>query len=253
MRHTLGQLQRKANLLMGQVVDTFFPANCPACGDAVTDPHALCAACWGKMEFISEPMCHHCGLPFEYHVGEHGICGECMAAPPAFTRARSVFKYNDLSRSQVLAFKFHDRTQLAPLFGQWLAQASSQAFIAQCEMIIPVPLHYRRLVARRYNQAVLLAQALARHVQLPVHSHLLLRRKATTPQSGLSRAGREANVRGAFTVPKQLRPQLRGKKVLLIDDVMTTGATLSACARALHDAGVVDVYVLTLARTVLSE
>lgn len=175
-----------------------------------------------------------------------------MASPPAYTQARSVFRYDGNSRAQVLALKYHDKTQLAPIFGQWLARTGN-AYTGKVQVIIPVPLHYWRLLGRRYNQAALLAGEIAKVARLPVLPNILKRTRATQTQAGLSRSGREDNVRSAFKVPKEKRRHIKGASVLLIDDVMTTGATLNACARALHDAGVRDVYVLTLARTVVAD
>jgi len=175
-----------------------------------------------------------------------------MQEMPAFTEARAVFRYDEKSKAQVLALKYYDKTQLAPVFGAWLARAG-KAYIEKAQVILPVPLHYRRLLMRRYNQAALLAQALAAHCTIPVMPNILQRKRATPPQLGLTRRQREDNVRGAFYVPKEKRETLKSKAVLLVDDVMTTGATLNACARTLHDAGARDVYVLTLARTVIIE
>jgi ComF family protein len=248
----LREFSQKTKPLFAKATDTLFPPRCPACAESVTSQGALCADCWRDMHFITTPMCHRCGLPFEYGMGAEMLCGRCMETPPAFTRAVSVFRYDDKSRPQVLAFKFHDRTQLAPFFGAWLARAGAE-FTTLADVIVPVPLHYRRLLSRRYNQAALLAHVLANLTGLPLLPHTLQRKKSTAAQSGLSHKGREDNVRGAFHVPKKLRRPVKGKAVLLVDDVMTTGATMNACARALRDAGAKDVYALTLARTVLTE
>jgi ComF family protein len=229
-----------------------FPARCAACRETVGAHGALCAACWEEIHFITAPHCHRCGLPFAHEMGEQALCGHCMKESPAFTEARAVFRYDETSRAQILALKYYDKTQLAPVFGHWLARAAGE-YKDKVQAILPVPLHYWRLVGRRYNQAGLLAQALAKQTGLPVLNDTLRRVRATTTQAGLTRTGREKNVRGAFKVPHAKRETLKGKSVLLIDDVMTTGATLNACARALNDAGVVDVYVLTLARTVFGE
>ncbi|HEU5047737.1 MAG TPA: ComF family protein [Rickettsiales bacterium] len=237
---------------MGAVVDTLFPARCPACRETVGQHGSLCSACWQNIHFITDPMCCKCGVPFEYHIGEQAFCGPCMTRKPAYTQARAVFRYNEASRGQVLAMKYHDKTQLAPVFGAWLARIA-QDYATKTHAIIPVPLHYTRLISRRYNQAALLAHAISTHTGLPVLPDTLLRARKTPPQSGLSRRQREDNMRGAFHIKKGKNSILKGKSVLLVDDVMTTGATLEACSRTLHDAGVRDVYVLTIARTVLAE
>ncbi len=248
----LRKFSQKTSPLLVRAADTLFPPRCPVCTAGVTMQGTLCAECWKDMHFITDPMCHRCGLPFEYGMGPELLCGRCMETPPAFTRAVSVCRYDDKSRPQVLAFKFRDRTQLAPLFGEWLARVATP-FATQADIIVPVPLHYRRLLMRRYNQAALLALALANLSGLPVLPNTLQRKKPTPAQSGLSRKGREDNLRGAFTVPRPKRSHIKGKAVLLVDDVMTTGATLNACARVLRDAGAKDIYGITLARTVLSE
>lgn len=241
-------LQKAQSLLVG----TLFPPRCASCHETVTRHGALCAKCWGNMHFITEPFCLRCGLPFEYHLGMDAICGVCLRSPPAFAQARSVLRYDASSRQTVRAFKYHDKTQLAPVFAPWLARAGEQ-FLSRVEWIIPVPLHWKRLLLRRYNQAALLAYALSHVCGLPVLPDIVLRKKSTPPQAGLTRKGRENNMRGAFMVRENMRAALKSKSVLLIDDVMTTGTTLNACARVLHDAGVVDVYAVTLARTVLGE
>jgi ComF family protein len=250
MRATLRDNTAKAKSLFSGLVDVAFPARCAACRGAVGSHNSLCAECWNAVHFIADPLCHRCGLPFEYELGESALCARCMAQPPVYTEARSVFRYDEHSRVPLLALKYHDQTQLAPVLAQWLARAG-RPYASKVQAVLPVPLHYWRFVRRRYNQAALLAHALGGLTGLRVLPDTLLRIRATPTQSGLTRRQREANMRGAFKVPAAKRPHVRGISVLLVDDVMTTGATLDACARALHDAGAVDVYVLTLARTVL--
>ena len=208
--------------------------------------------CWQDIHFITEPFCYKCGLPFSFALGAGALCGECLKKSPAYTQARSVFRYEENSKSQVLAFKYYDKTQLAPVFGTWLARAGAD-FVPKAEAIIPVPLHYWRLLKGRYNQAALLADALAKRIHVPVLPDTLERQHATPTQAGLTRRQREENMQGVFTVPPKKRGALKGKSVILVDDVMTTGATLNACASALNDAGVVDVYALTLACAVIAE
>jgi ComF family protein len=252
MRLNLRDYTAKAKPLLAAAVDMLFPAQCAVCHEAVGMHGALCATCWGQIHFITDPMCFKCGLPFEYRIGEKALCASCMAVMPAYTEARAIFRYDENSKGQVLAFKYHDKTQLAPIFGEWLAR-TYKPYTDKVQFIVPVPLHYWRLLSRRYNQATLLAHTLGRHTGLPVLPDTLKRIRATESQAGLSRRQRIDNMRGAFTVAKPRRELLKGKSVLLVDDVMTTGATLDACARTLHDAGVQDVYVLTIARTVLAD
>ena len=207
----------------------------------------LCGSCWSEIDFIVPPFCNCCGLPFAYDVGPEALCSACHKEVPAFDRARAVMRYDSVSRKLVLAFKHGDRTEGAAAYGEWLARAGAE-LLAGAEAILPVPLHRRRLLARRYNQAALLAQALARESGLPVWHDLLLRRRNTPSQGHLTPAGRWRNVAGAFAVNPKSRHQIQGRRLLLVDDVMTTGATVATCAAVLKRAGATSVSVLVLAR-----
>lgn len=198
---------------------------------------------------MAPPHCACCGLPFEYDLGPDALCGACTRARPAFDRARSVMRYNDASKRLILGFKHGDRTEGAPAFGAWLARAGAN-LIAEADLIAPVPLHRWRLLGRRYNQAALLAHALGQETDLPVVSDLLLRRRFTPSQGRLSVSARQRNVTGAFAVKPARAARLTDRRVLLVDDVLTTGATVSACARALRRGGAAAVEVLVLARVV---
>jgi ComF family protein len=230
-----------------RVVDIVLPPRCLGCGALVGDPGAVCPACWSGIDFIAPPMCRCCGLPFDYDEGPDAICGDCARRPPLYGRARSAMVYNDASRRLVLAFKHSDRTDAAPAWGQWLSRAGAE-LLAEAEIIVPVPLHRRRLIARRYNQAALMAQALGRHADLPVAVDALRRIRATPSQGRMNRSQRERNVAGAFAVRESRMKDVRGARILLVDDVMTTGATLTACIRPLLRAGVRNIDILTLAR-----
>jgi ComF family protein len=238
--------------LIATTLDILFPPRCPSCRESVFEQGTLCPACWKEVHFIAEPCCARCGHPFELQLSPDALCGVCLAEEPPYTMARSALRYNEASSKEVAGFKFHDRTGLAPMFGLWMARAGAP-FLAQAEVIIPVPLHPWRLLRRRYNQAALLAYALSRHAKLPVLPDGLVRRKNTKPQTGLTRAQRLENVQGAFAVNAKRKSFLEGKKVVLVDDVMTTGATLHACSKALKKAGTSEVYVLTVARTVVGD
>lgn len=248
----LSQHLAKAKPLLGSVINTLFPARCASCHEFVERHGALCTTCWQQIHFIDDPVCHKCGLPFEYHIGDKALCGRCMAQAPAYTEARAIFRYDENSKSQVLAFKYQDKTQLSPLFGEWLTRLANR-YSGKADVIIPVPLHYSRLLTRRYNQAALLAHALGSQIRVPVLPDTLKRIRRTPTQAGLSRRQRDDNMRGAFHVASESKALLKGKSVILVDDVMTTGSTLDACSRTLHDAGVKDVYALTLARTVIAD
>jgi ComF family protein len=250
-----GMLSR--HLLVGGarlVIDAVLPPLCLACGAVVAEPGALCPACWARLAFVSAPHCAICGHPFEFDPLElgHGlVCGLCAAKAPPFRRARAVFRYDGASRPLVLRFKHADRLEGAPAFARWMARAGAE-LLAEAELIVPVPLHRWRLLARRYNQAAVLAMALARISGVVAVPDLLVRRRRTPSQGHLPREAREANVKGAFAVHPSRRAALEGRSVLLVDDVMTTGATVAECARVLMKGGAKAVDVLTLGRVVLA-
>ena len=232
----------------GTLLDAVLPPRCLACGEVVAGDGSLCPACWSNLAFIAPPYCACCGLPFAFEVAPDALCGACVGRDPAFGRARAALRYDDTSRALVLAFKHGDGTHAAPALGRWMVQAAGE-LLQDCDLLVPVPLHRWRLFRRRYNQSALLAQIMGRQAQKPVAS-LLRRHRATPSQGGLSRAGRQDNVRGAFSVADGRKPALRGKAVLLVDDVLTTGATAEACARSLMKAGAGRVDMITLARVV---
>ena len=244
-RAAVGWLRRAAEVSAGLLL----PRRCIACGTPVESDGALCAACWPSVRFLGPPHCAACGYPFEYDAGVGTLCGACMARRPAFDRARAVFAYDDASRGPVLSFKHADRTEAAPAFARLMATAAAD-LLPEAGLLVPVPLHRRRLIARRYNQSALLAQALERHAGVPALPDLLVRTRHTPSQGGLSAAGRERNVRGAFAVRRDRADSVRDAHVLLIDDVLTTGATVEACARVLKRAGARAVDVVTVARVV---
>ncbi len=238
--------------LVGLALDALLPPQCLSCGALVDSPGVLCAACWDKVAFPGPPQCAACGWPFEFDSGAGALCAACVRRRPVYRRARAVMVYGDTSRRLILAFKYGDRTDAAPAFGRWLARAGKE-LIAEAEVIVPVPLHWTRLFSRLYNQAALLAHALGKQSGLPVACDLLVRRKPTPSQGRLSPSARRRNVRGAFAVRPSRRGRLEGRRVLLVDDVLTTGATAAACARTLLRAGAASVDVLTLARVVRPE
>ena len=225
------------------------PRRCLACGTPVVGDGALCAECWPAVRFLGPPLCATCGYPFEFDPGEGALCGSCTAQQPVFDRARSVFVYDAASRGPLLAFKHADRTDAAPTFARLMSRAAA-ALLPDADMIVPVPLHRRRLLARRFNQSALLAQALGRETAITSIPDLLVRTRHTPSQGGLSASARRRNVTGAFAVRNGMTDNVRGARVLMVDDVFTTGATVGACATALLRAGAAAVDVITLARVV---
>jgi len=232
-----------------RAIDVLLPPLCIGCGIEVDAPGRLCAACWERAAFLAPPWCARCGFPFEVDPGPDALCGACTREPPDFDRARAVLRYDDGSRPLVLGLKHGDRTEWAPAFGGWMARAGAE-LLAEAEMVAPVPLHWTRLAQRRFNQSALLARAIGRASGVAVVPDLLVRRKRTASQGGLTRIQRRDNVRGAFVVRPARREALRGRRVVLVDDVLTTGATATMCARTLHRAGAAGVDVLVLARVV---
>lgn len=228
-------------------VDLVLPPRCLSCGLLVAEQGALCVSCWAGMTFVTDPLCDRCGLPFDHDPGGVMVCGACLRAEPPFERARAVLRYDEASRRLILGFKHADRTEAVSTFARWMAQAAG-GLVADCDIIAPVPLHWRRLFKRRYNQAGILSQAVARNSGRPGIPDLMVRRRATPSQGRLSAEQRRRNVAGAFAVRPAHKAALQGKRLLLVDDVMTTGATVAACSRAALAAGARAVDVVVLAR-----
>ncbi len=248
----LRQAVPKAKQLIDVAVNSIFPPRCFLCAEMIGQTGHVCMDCWQGLRFITSPQCHHCGHPFEYAMGEEALCGACIQDEPSYDMARAVLCYDDASRKLVTRFKFGDMLQPAETLAKWMARAGKDCF-KDVDYLVPVPLHRVRLLKRRYNQAALLAQAIARETQVSVLVDGLKRNRHTTPQSGLSRRQRQINVKGAFHVPSKSLQAIAKKHILLIDDVMTTGATLEACAKTLKKAGGAEVRVLTLARTLMEK
>ena len=230
------------------LLNFLFPPQCHLCHSEVGVQGSLCGDCWGKIRFISAPLCAVCGLAFDFSAGDGALCGDCLMEMPPYTKARAVFRYDEHSRGLVTQLKYADQSHLARSFGVWLANAGREVIEAS-DLIVPVPLHYWRFVGRRYNQSALLSYALSVHCALKVLPDGLVRTRPTQPQASLSRAQRQDNVKNAFAIPKRHVQALSGASVLLVDDVMTTAATLKECALALLEGGVRQVQVLTLSRT----
>ncbi|WP_321395811.1 ComF family protein [Emcibacter sp.] len=230
------------------MLDLLLPPRCPGCGDFLPDAGKLCAGCWFSLSFLSGPSCNCCGYPFPHDRGGEVYCGVCHAHERHFDRVRSALTYDGGSRPLLLGFKHGDRTELAPFLSDLLMQAGRE-FFTETDLILPVPLHPRRLIRRRYNQAALLAGCLSSRTGLPWEGLVLRRHKATIPQEG-NYTLRQKNVRAAFSIQKGCQELIEGRRILLVDDVYTTGATLQSCARELKRQGAEKVFGLTIARVV---
>lgn len=226
------------------VLDALFP---PQALDGGPRPLAggYGAEAWARIHFLDDPVCDGCGAPFEFDPGAR--CAACLRRPFAFDAARAACLYDEVSRDPILKLKHADRADLAPLLARWISRAARD-LIAEADAIAPVPLHPLRLLARRYNQAAEIARPLAAMSGVPYLPDALVRRRRTASQGGKSGQGRRRNVAGAFEVPSRRAVQVAGKRILLVDDVLTTGATAEGCARALKAAGAIRVDLAVVAR-----
>lgn len=229
--------------------DAALPPLCPSCREPIGVTAGLCPQCWSKLSPIERPFCERLGIPFVYDPGPGILSMQAIADPPAYQRARAAVRYDEVARTLVHAFKYGDRLDLAPTLGRWMARAG-QELLADTDLIVPVPLHWRRLWARRFNQSAALAAVIGGIAGLPLSDTALARRRATPQQVGLSRSERALNVQGVFRVPPEGKAEVTRRRILLVDDVLTSGATVDACARALLRAGAKNVDVLVFARVV---
>ena len=230
-------------------VDVILPPTCLACRMPVGEPGGLCPQCWTGAGFIERPYCERLGTPFPSDHGGALISPAALAEPPAYARARAVARYGDVVRDLIHLLKYGDRLDLSHALGRWMTRAGAE-LLTDADLLVPVPLHWTRLWQRRFNQSSALARAISDFSGVPTVDHLLARARATPPQFGLARSERARNVQGAFEVPKAHRIEAKGKKLVLVDDILTTGATVDACTKVLLRAGAARVDVLVLARVV---
>src|SRR6266404_4234701 len=229
-------------------LDIALPTLCVACR-APVDGEGVCAECCARLSFIAPPFCPKLGIPFVYDPGPGLLSMEAISDPPAYQRARAAVRYDDVARTLVHALKYQYRTDLPPAMGRWMAR-SGRELLDEADVLIPVPLHWRRGWSRRYNQSGALARSIERQSGVKMISEALRRVRSTQQQIGLSRSQRASNVQGAFKVAAERQSEIQGRRVVLIDDVLTSGATADACARALLRAKAAQVDVLVFARVV---
>jgi ComF family protein len=229
-----------------KLVDIITPPLCLSCQTPVTSGAALCLGCWSKLQFIDDPVCVVLGTPFAYDEGEGTVSPAAIADQPVWDMARGTVAFDEAAGHLVHLLKYQDNAEAGLAMARMMTGAG-KSLIAEADVIVPVPLHRKRLWQRRFNQAAFLAQRLAEASGKPRLHDVLLRIEATTSQVGLDAAERRRNVRKAFYVAPEKRPAIDGKTVLLIDDVRTTGATANACAATLKKAGAARVLLLTFA------
>lgn len=237
------------NELAKRFLNVILPPRCISCGSFIEDAGSLCTDCWSGIDFISRPFCSVCSFPFEYDMGDDAMCGQCMVSHPKYDKAKCVFVYNYKSSRLITGFKYGDKIHSTRSFARWMASAG-QDFFPQTDVISPVPLHRVKLFTRRYNQSALLANKIGEIGNIMFLPDILLRTKLKPPQASLSRRRRLWNVKGVFALNKKYHEFIKGKNILLIDDVITTGATISECAGILKKAGAEKVFVIALARTI---
>lgn len=226
-------------------LDFALPPRCPGCGAITAEPHRFCFDCWSRLDFLGDPCCARCGLPFEFG-GEAGEeCGACLADPPAFDRMRAAVAYGEIPRIVALKLKYGGRPGVAETMSRFMERHLPAG---QDVLLAPVPLHRWRIWKRGYNQAALIASALARRSGHEARLDLLERTRATPPLRGRNPAQRRDTVRGAFRVSERLAEKVRGRHIVLVDDVFTSGATAGACARVLKQAGAARVETICWAR-----
>jgi len=231
------------------LAQTVLPPTCLSCRKPAGATGGLCPKCWQGAGFIERPYCERLGTPFSYDSGGPLLSPVAFADPPAFDRARAAMRFSDVARDLVHLLKYGDRLDLVKPFSKWMARAGDEV-LHEADALIPVPLHWTRLFQRRFNQSAELARAISRQKKVAVIDDALARVRATPPQVGLARDERAKNVHGAFSIEKTARSKVKGKRIVLVDDVLTTGATANACARVLRRGGATRIDVLTLARVV---
>ncbi len=243
----LAQFKALARQAAGFSIGALFPPACAGCRRQVVQPGTLCGQCWSKLRFLEKPWCEVMGTPFSHDMGSGFLSAAAIANPPQFARARAAVVYSGVAREMVQSLKYRDHTDLAPWMARWMLRAGGE-LAADADVVVPVPLHWMRTLRRGFNQSAELARAISRLTGKPFMPLAVKRVKRTRQQVGLVLSERQDNVRAAFRVLPEREIEIAGRRVLLIDDVLTTGATVGAVAKALKRGGASAVDVLTFAR-----
>ena len=232
------------------ILDYLFPPVCLNCSERVMTQGSFCAKCWLEIDFVSKPYCKICGTLFNISHMENLFCSKCIRKNPDFDQARSIIKFNNRSKKLIHAFKYFDRYELAKIFAKliWYRYASDE-IMSNIDYIVPVPMNRFKRIFRKYNQAQILANEISHFLNKPVLNDLLIKLKWTKSQTFLSRKIRETNLIGSIKFNDKYLAKLHKKNILLVDDVMTTGATIQFCSKILKKAGVNKVNVITIAIT----
>lgn len=233
------------------LINYLLPICCSYCSNLLSNKALVCHECWPKLTFISAPLCACCGYPFNLNISDekNSLCLNCIQNPPHYDSARSLIKYDDISRKIIHHFKYYDKTHLAEYFSQLLQSQMNNN--TEYHMVIPIPMHRLKRLFRLYNPAQILAQSLGNRLSLPVRCDILSKTKLTKTQTKLTKKQRIKNLRGSFKIHKA--EHIKGKSIILVDDVITTGTTIELCAKLLRQAGAAEIHVCSIARTVLNQ
>ena len=236
--------------LLAKFISFLLPNRCLLCGKVIHSDSSICANCFEKITFITEPYCQHCGRPFISNIeqSDNMLCVDCLMHKDNFRLCRAAIEYDEFSKKLLLDFKFADHVENKKLLAKWLYLAGKDIFTAGADIIIPIPLHYTRLLKRKYNQSAILAKELSVLTGIEVEYNILKKIRRTLPQAKCNKTERKRNVKDAFAVLSA--EKIKGKRIILIDDIFTTGSTMKECAKILLKAGAMSVDALTVAKVV---
>ena len=236
-----------------KILKIIFPPKCLICGKIIENDNSFCCECWKKIAPIEKPYCSKCSTPLDFKVSDSDLCGSCLKNNYSFIKSRSAFAYNNIISKVVFKYKFYDDISLAKFMSHKMVHASRD-IIDNIDMLVVVPMHKKRLIFRKYNQALLLANEISKITLKPVINDFLIKTKHTTPQAKLKQKNRKTNVVNTFSINKKYLNDIDSYiniRFAIVDDVMTTGSTLNECTKALNKVGINNVYVITFAKTVM--